>query len=88
MRINILTKEELIANTFDLLAEYPGSNSAIYLSVEVLISSVEKGKQLFKNHKMQKQKIMIQENENSLKSFKNNNSCTACLTGLVGIVTL
>lgn len=30
---------------------------------------------------MKKQKIMIQENDNSLKCFENNGSCTACLTG-------
>lgn len=32
MRINISTEEELIANKFDSLAEYPGSNSVMYVS--------------------------------------------------------
>lgn len=36
-RINIYTKEELMANKFEHLTKYPGANSAMYMSVEVLI---------------------------------------------------
>ncbi|XP_016278721.1 amidophosphoribosyltransferase [Monodelphis domestica] len=82
MGINIPTKEELIANRpeFDDLAKYIGANSVVYLSVEGLISSVQKGMKL-KKQKIEKQENIIQENGNGLKYFEKHGHCTACLTG-------
>lgn len=82
MGINIPTKEELIANKpqFAHLAEYLGANSVVYLSVEGLVSSVQK-EIILKKQKVKKHDIMIQQNGNGLECFENNGHCTACLTG-------
>lgn len=52
----------------------------MYLSVEGLISSVQKDT-TFEKQKVKKQDIMIQENGNGLDCFEKTGHCTACLTG-------
>lgn len=52
----------------------------MYLSVEGLVSSVQEEIK-FKNQKVKKHDILIQENGNGLESFEKTGHCTACLTG-------
>ena len=63
MRINIYTKEKLIANKFEHLTEYPGANSTMYLSVEVLVSSVWKGIKVFKIRKCKSKRSWLKKME-------------------------